>query len=140
MAWLYIERDSRKDQAVVLIFIGATGGLLLWAVVRRWVEGWWAVSLFSFFCSILLLSFTFQVVEDEERVYVSNATMLIWMLEDNREPKPAEERTDRLLRVLLIGDHGGDMFGVKNIKMDIKCQRRQGKASLSPPGPFSHAF
>ena len=33
-----IERDSRKDQAVVFIFIFATGGLLLWALVKPWVE------------------------------------------------------------------------------------------------------
>ncbi|KAI2791531.1 hypothetical protein POX_c04392 [Penicillium oxalicum] len=32
------QRDSRKDQAVVFIFIFATGGLLLWALVKPWVE------------------------------------------------------------------------------------------------------
>lgn len=39
-----LERDSRKDQAVVIIFIIATGGLLTWAVVRPWVQGWVEVS------------------------------------------------------------------------------------------------
>ncbi|KAF1841894.1 uncharacterized protein K460DRAFT_379878 [Cucurbitaria berberidis CBS 394.84] len=34
------QRDSAKDQAVVFIFIGATVGLLGWAGVRPWVEGW----------------------------------------------------------------------------------------------------
>lgn len=31
------QRDSRKDQAVVLIFIIMTGGLLVWAGIRHWV-------------------------------------------------------------------------------------------------------
>ncbi|KAL4802882.1 hypothetical protein BDV18DRAFT_145739 [Aspergillus unguis] len=34
------QRDSRKDQAIVFIFIIATGGLLLWAVLRPWVQKW----------------------------------------------------------------------------------------------------
>jgi hypothetical protein len=42
---LMIERDSRKDEAVVIIFIVATGGLLAWAVLRPWVQGWVEVSL-----------------------------------------------------------------------------------------------
>ncbi|KAK0508472.1 hypothetical protein JMJ35_008748 [Cladonia borealis] len=34
------QRDSRKDEAVVLIFIFATAGLLIWAVVKPWVGKW----------------------------------------------------------------------------------------------------
>ncbi|KAK0342922.1 hypothetical protein LTR02_014160 [Friedmanniomyces endolithicus] len=34
------QRDSRKDEAVVFIFIFATGGLLAWAAVRPWVQKW----------------------------------------------------------------------------------------------------
>ncbi|OAL49375.1 hypothetical protein IQ07DRAFT_587949 [Pyrenochaeta sp. DS3sAY3a] len=34
------QRDSAKDQAVVFIFIGATVGLLGWAAIRPWAEGW----------------------------------------------------------------------------------------------------
>ncbi|KAM0720488.1 hypothetical protein Q7P37_004624 [Cladosporium fusiforme] len=34
------QRDSAKDQAVVLLFIGATVGLLLWAAVRPAYERW----------------------------------------------------------------------------------------------------
>jgi hypothetical protein len=34
------QRDSAKDQAVVFIFIGATVGLLGWAALRPYVEGW----------------------------------------------------------------------------------------------------
>ncbi|KAL4927913.1 uncharacterized protein BDV17DRAFT_114853 [Aspergillus undulatus] len=34
------QRDSRKDEAIVFIFIIATGGLLLWAVFRSWVQKW----------------------------------------------------------------------------------------------------
>lgn len=34
----YAERDSRKDEAVVFIFIFATGGLLAWAVCKPWIE------------------------------------------------------------------------------------------------------
>ncbi|KAJ5675843.1 hypothetical protein N7462_008740 [Penicillium macrosclerotiorum] len=32
------QRDSRKDEAVVFIFIFATGGLLAWAVLKPWIE------------------------------------------------------------------------------------------------------
>ncbi|KAG9192644.1 hypothetical protein G6011_11378 [Alternaria panax] len=34
------QRDSAKDQAVVFVFIGATVGLLGWAALRPWVDGW----------------------------------------------------------------------------------------------------
>ena len=34
--WVNTERDSRKDEAVVFIFIVATVGLLAWAAVRPW--------------------------------------------------------------------------------------------------------
>ncbi|KAL4977828.1 hypothetical protein BDW66DRAFT_131881 [Aspergillus desertorum] len=34
------QRDSRKDEAIVFIFIIATGSLLLWAVFRPWVQSW----------------------------------------------------------------------------------------------------
>lgn len=34
------QRDSRKDEAVVFIFIFATAGLLLWAAVKPWVGKW----------------------------------------------------------------------------------------------------
>lgn len=39
------ERDSRKDEAVVFIFIFATAGLLGWAALKPWVAGWIDVSL-----------------------------------------------------------------------------------------------
>lgn len=39
-----IERDSRKDEAVVFIFIFATAGLLIFAAVQPWVEKWVEVS------------------------------------------------------------------------------------------------
>ena len=41
------QRDSAKDQAVVYIFIAATLGLLGWAGVRPWVDGWREVCIFS---------------------------------------------------------------------------------------------
>ncbi|KAK4553630.1 hypothetical protein LTR86_009426 [Recurvomyces mirabilis] len=34
------QRDSTKDQLVVFIFIFATGGLLIWAAIRPWVQKW----------------------------------------------------------------------------------------------------
>ncbi|KAL4902506.1 hypothetical protein BDW74DRAFT_157927 [Aspergillus multicolor] len=34
------QRDSRKDEAIVFIFIIATGSLLFWAVFRPWVQKW----------------------------------------------------------------------------------------------------
>lgn len=38
------ERDSRKDEAVVFIFIFATAGLLIYAAIRPWAEKWFEVS------------------------------------------------------------------------------------------------
>ncbi|KAE8376205.1 hypothetical protein BDV26DRAFT_266187 [Aspergillus bertholletiae] len=32
------QRDSRKDEAIVFIFIIATSGLLAWAVIKPWVQ------------------------------------------------------------------------------------------------------
>lgn len=40
-----IERDSRKDEVVVFVFIVATAGLLLWAAVKPWMGRWVEVSL-----------------------------------------------------------------------------------------------
>lgn len=34
------QRDSRKDEAVVFIFIFATSGLLIWAAAKPWVGKW----------------------------------------------------------------------------------------------------
>jgi hypothetical protein len=34
------ERDSRKDEAIVFIFIIATSSLLTWAACKPWVEKW----------------------------------------------------------------------------------------------------
>lgn len=34
----FIERDSLKDETVVVIFIFATAGLLAWALVKPWVD------------------------------------------------------------------------------------------------------
>lgn len=34
------QRDSRKDEAIVFIFIIATSGLLTWAACKPWVEKW----------------------------------------------------------------------------------------------------
>ncbi|RAL07462.1 uncharacterized protein BO97DRAFT_356398, partial [Aspergillus homomorphus CBS 101889] len=34
------QRDSRKDQAIVFIFMIATGSLLTWAILKPWVEKW----------------------------------------------------------------------------------------------------
>ncbi|EAW15096.1 uncharacterized protein ACLA_057520 [Aspergillus clavatus NRRL 1] len=34
------QRDSKKDQAIVFIFIIATSGLLAWAACKPWVEKW----------------------------------------------------------------------------------------------------
>ena len=44
----YTERDSRKDEAVVFIFIFATVGLLVWAAVKPWVSKWVDVSFVGF--------------------------------------------------------------------------------------------
>lgn len=42
------ERDSRKDEAIVFIFIFATSGLLAWALFRPWVQKWLEVSFISY--------------------------------------------------------------------------------------------
>jgi hypothetical protein len=39
-----VERDSRKDESVVFIFIFATAGLLTWAAIKPWAERWMEVS------------------------------------------------------------------------------------------------
>lgn len=39
------ERDSRKDEAVVFIFIGATVSLLVWALAKPWITKWIEVGL-----------------------------------------------------------------------------------------------
>ena len=44
---MYTERDSRKDEAVVFIFIFATAGLLIWAAIKPWVGKWVDVSFMS---------------------------------------------------------------------------------------------
>ena len=49
---LSAERDSLKDEAVVFIFIIATAGLLLWALVKSYVQKWLVV------CATLLMSLT----------------------------------------------------------------------------------
>jgi len=41
------ERDSRKDEAVVFIFIFATGALLTWAAFKPWIEKWVEVCIMS---------------------------------------------------------------------------------------------
>lgn len=41
---MHTERDSRKDEAVVFIFIFATGGLLAWALFKPWIERYIEVS------------------------------------------------------------------------------------------------
>ena len=47
---VYTERDSRKDEAVVFIFIFATVGLLGWAAVKPWVGKWAEVSTVMSWC------------------------------------------------------------------------------------------
>ena len=49
------ERDSRKDEAVVFIFIFATAGLLIWAAIKPWVGKWVDVSRL---CGMLRLETT----------------------------------------------------------------------------------
>lgn len=43
----YTERDSRKDEAVVFIFIFSTSALLAWAVCKPWVEKWIEVRIIT---------------------------------------------------------------------------------------------
>lgn len=37
-ALIRTERDSKKDEAVIFIFIFVTGGLLAWAACKPWIE------------------------------------------------------------------------------------------------------
>lgn len=53
---LHTERDSRKDEAVVFIFIFATAGLLGWAAVKPWVGKWVEVRFVNPFLYFLLSS------------------------------------------------------------------------------------
>ena len=58
-----IERDSRKDEAVVFIFIFATAGLLIWAAIKPWVGKWIDVSIFP--CPSRVLLFFQRFTWDE---------------------------------------------------------------------------
>lgn len=50
------QRDSTKDQVVVLAFIAATVGLLGYAGVRPWVDQWREVSTRSPFLKLILMA------------------------------------------------------------------------------------
>lgn len=43
---MFLERDSRKDEAIVFIFIFATSGLLAYALFRPWIEKYLEVWFF----------------------------------------------------------------------------------------------
>ena len=47
------ERDSKKDEAIVFIFIFATSGLLAWALFKPWVEKYLEVGV----CVLLRVGF-----------------------------------------------------------------------------------
>jgi len=38
-----LERDSRKDQLIVVLFLIVTSGLLVYALIRPYVQSWLAV-------------------------------------------------------------------------------------------------
>lgn len=42
--WADVERDSRKDQLIVVLFLIITTGLLIYALIRPYVQSWLAVS------------------------------------------------------------------------------------------------
>jgi hypothetical protein len=44
MYWADVERDSRKDQLIVVLFLIITTGLLVYALIRPYVQSWLAVS------------------------------------------------------------------------------------------------
>ena len=43
----WVERDSRKDQLIVILFLIITTGLLVYAIIRPYVQTWLAVLLQS---------------------------------------------------------------------------------------------
>jgi hypothetical protein len=53
------QRDSAKDQLIVCTFVLVTVGLLVWAVVRSWVEGYVEVCCF-FSHSLFILALTVE--------------------------------------------------------------------------------
>ena len=69
------ERDSRKDEAVVFIFIFATAGLLIWAAIKPWVAKWVDVSCM---CGILRFGTTADRLDlqsaRERRSYIPVST------------------------------------------------------------------
>lgn len=65
----HAERDSKKDEAIVFIFIFATSGLLAWAVCRPWVEKWLQVGFFLRGCVSIMLILACQVAR-ERRQYM----------------------------------------------------------------------
>jgi len=44
-----VERDSRKDQLIVVLFLIVTSGLLVYAIIRPYIQSWLAV-LFHISC------------------------------------------------------------------------------------------
>lgn len=53
-----VERDSKRDEAVVFIFIFATAGLLAWAVVKPWVSKWIEVCFLPLSCQLVPAAFS----------------------------------------------------------------------------------
>lgn len=76
---LCVERDSRKDEAVVFIFIFATAGLLLWAAVKPWVGKWINVSLLDGFGrsgTLQLTHWLYRVRRNDGAIYRCRAMVI----------------------------------------------------------------
>lgn len=78
------ERDSRKDEAVVFIFIIATAGLLGWAAIKPWVGGWIEVSAPAGYAATTLMT-PARVPRNGEATFLSRMKVTIKSQEPNRK-------------------------------------------------------
>lgn len=63
------ERDSRKDEAIVFIFIFATSGLLAWALLGPWLQKWLQVCLLYHVILVRWCMLTHSGCEGKTTVY-----------------------------------------------------------------------
>lgn len=69
------ERDSRKDEAIVFIFIFATSGLLAWALFRPWVQKWLEVS-YSISYWLVVYADLFRLLGKDDSIFLSRSPVI----------------------------------------------------------------
>lgn len=70
------ERDSRKDEAIVFIFIFATSGLLAWALFRPWVQKWLEVSFHFISYWLIVHADLFRLLGKDDNLFLSRSPVI----------------------------------------------------------------